>query len=688
MKKIFYTLLFFPLAIVAQVNVEFKKENFKDRKDELKDAINNIENGDDFFGRSTAYYSSALPFYIKANDFNPNNALLNFKIGLCYLHSSFKGKATTYLELAYKLNPIVAPDIHYWLARTYHLSMEWDKAIASYQKFLTVAKEMNNTEFYQTAGKKITECKNGKELVQKPVRVFIDNIGSTVNSADPEYGAVISADESVMMFTSRRNTTTGGGMDIEINQHYEDIYITYRKNGQWITSVNMGEPVNTKNRHDAVSSVSADGQTLLIYLDDKKNGSGNIYICENKNGVWGKPEKLNKNINSDYHESGACISPDGKTIYFTSDKPEGGLGKHDIFMSKLDEKGKWGAPVSLGTGINTAYDEDAVFIHPDGKTLYFSSEGHNSMGGLDVFKTVYDEKTKTWSKPENMGYPINSPDQDVFFVLSASGKHGYYTSIKPDGKGDADVYMITFLGAEKPPVMSNEDNLLASLTAPIKETVVMQKVDVTVPQLTLLKGIITDAITQKPLQATIELVDNTKNEIIATFQSNGSTGKYLVSLPAGKNYGIAVKCEGYLFHSENFDIPLTNGYQEVNKDVQLKNVKVGSKIVLKNIFFDTDKSTLRSESTAELERLIKLLNDIPTLKIEISGHTDSRGSDDHNLKLSDARAKAVVDYLVAKGISKDRLKSAGYGETKPIDSNDTEEGLQNNRRTEFEILSK
>lgn len=248
--------------------------------------------------------------------------------------------------------------------------------------------------------------------------------------------------------------------------------------------------------------------------------------------------------------------------------------------------------------------------------------------------------------------------------------------------------MITFLGAEKPPVMSNEDNLLASLTAPIKETVVMQKVDVTVPQLTLLKGIITDAITQKPLQATIELVDNTKNEIIATFQSNGSTGKYLVSLPAGKNYGIAVKCEGYLFHSENFDIPLTNGYQEVNKDVQLKNVKVGSKIVLKNIFFDTDKSTLRSESTAELERLIKLLNDIPTLKIEISGHTDSRGSDDHNLKLSDARAKAVVDYLVAKGISKDRLKSAGYGETKPIDSNDTEEGLQNNRRTEFEILSK
>jgi len=203
-----------------------------------------------------------------------------------------------------------------------------------------------------------------------------------------------------------------------------------------------------------------------------------------------------------------------------------------------------------------------------------------------------------------------------------------------------------------------------------------------------LKGTITDAFTKKILEANIELVDNVKNEVIATFKSNSSTGKYLVSLPSGKNYGIAVKAEGYLFHSENFDIPLSNGYQEVIKDVELKNVAVGSVIVLRNIFFDFDKATLRPESTNELERLIKLLNDLPTLKIEISSHTDSKGSDTYNMTLSQARSESVVGYLITHGIGKDRLVAKGYGETKPMDTNETDEGRQNNRRSEFKILSK
>jgi outer membrane protein OmpA-like peptidoglycan-associated protein len=207
-------------------------------------------------------------------------------------------------------------------------------------------------------------------------------------------------------------------------------------------------------------------------------------------------------------------------------------------------------------------------------------------------------------------------------------------------------------------------------------------------QLTILKGVITDAMTKKPLEATIELVDNTKNMVVATFTSNSATGKYLVSLPAGRNYGIAVKKDGYLFHSENFDIPATAAFQEVTKDVELKNVAVGSKIILKNIFFDFDKATLRPESTNELERLTKLLQDVPTLKIEIGGHTDSKGADDYNKKLSDNRAKAVVTYLIGKGIAADRLTSAGYGEEQPIATNDTDEGRQMNRRTEFKILSK
>ncbi|MFN5786021.1 MAG: OmpA family protein, partial [Flavobacteriia bacterium] len=387
-----------------------------------------------------------------------------------------------------------------------------------------------------------------------------------------------------------------------------------------------------------------------------------------------------------YHESSACYSPDGNALYFVTDKP-GGLGDRDIYVSYKDAKGKWGEAINLGPVINTKYGEEAVYIHPDGKTLYFSSQGHQTMGGFDIFKSVYNDSLKIWSKPENIGFPVNTPDDDVFLVVSASGKRGYYTSFNPNGFGEKDLYMITFLGPEKPMAQRNEDNLIASQAAPVKETVVAPVMEIKEAQLTILKGVITDALTTKPLEATIEIIDNQANQVIASFTSNSSTGKYLVSLPAGKNYGIAVKKEGYLFHSENFDIPNTAAFQQVEKDVELKKVAVGSKIILKNIFFDFDKATLRPESTNELQRLTKLLHDVPTLKIEISGHTDSKGANEYNLKLSDNRAKAVVDYLIKAGISSNRLVYKGYGEEQPISTNETDEGRQLNRRTEFKILS-
>jgi outer membrane protein OmpA-like peptidoglycan-associated protein len=273
-------------------------------------------------------------------------------------------------------------------------------------------------------------------------------------------------------------------------------------------------------------------------------------------------------------------------------------------------------------------------------------------------------------------------------VVSASGKHGYYASVKNEGFGEKDIYMITFLGPEKPVQLSNEDNLLASVEAPISEIYIAPAVEINANAVTLLKGIITDAITQKPVEAEIVLIDNTLNVELATFKSNSKTGKYLVTLPSGKNYGIAVKAEGFLFHSENFDIPKSATYQEVLKDVQLKNVQVGQKIVLRNIFFDFDKATLRPESTNELERLTQLLKDVSTMRIEISGHTDNKGSAQYNQTLSESRSKSVVDYLISKGIAKERLEYKGYGLTQPMASNDNEEGRQLNRRTEFKILSK
>ncbi|MEW6468551.1 MAG: OmpA family protein [Bacteroidota bacterium] len=686
MRKFILTavLILFGAAMPAQTNVEFTKDNFKDKKDGFKEAKKNLEDGNELFAQGRPFYSQALPFFLKANDFNPNNALLNYKIGVCYIWSNYKWKAGPYIEKAYKLDPNCSPEIHYYLGRNYHLTMEWQKAIDEYKTYLKTLIPDKDKEKVMDTNKKINECLNGMELVKNPVRVFIDNVGNAINSPYPDYGPVISADESIMMFTSRRPGSISDMLDPNDGMAMEDIYIATNTVGIWNTAKNAGKPINSEV-HDATVGLSADGQTMLMYLDDK--GDGNIYQCDQKGEFWSKPEKMSSNINTKFHESSASLSSDGKILYFVSNKEEGSLGMHDIYMCKKDEKGKWGKAVNLGSIINTAYNEESVFIHPDGKTLYFSSQGHKTMGGYDIFKSVWDEKTMKWSTPENIGYPINTPDDDIDFVLSASGKHGYYSSFKIEGQGEKDIYMITFLGPEKPPVLNTQDYLLASMLKPVT-TVVAQKVDIKQPSLTILKGTITDALNDKPLEAEIELVDNTLNQVIATFKSNSSTGKYLVSLPAGKNYGIAVKKEGYLFHSENFDIPQTAAYQEVVKDVELKNFAVGNKIILKNVFFDFDKSTLRPESYAELDRLAKLLNDYPNLKIEISGHTDSKGSDDYNLKLSQDRAAVVVGYLVSKGINKDRLKSAGYGETKPIATNDTDEGRQMNRRTEFEILSK
>lgn len=688
MNKIkFLIFMLLPFYITGQ-NVEFIKKNFKEDKEGFKKAMEEYSKGDEYFEAGQNGYKMALLHYLKANDFNPDNDVLNYKIGKCYLYSSTKIKAIPYLEKAYKLNDAVADDIHFLLGWAYQLNMEWDKAIKEYKLFYDHVPDIygiNREETEKLIRKRIKECKYGKELVQHPVRVFIDNIGEAINTKYPEYGPVISADESVLMFTSRRPSTTGGKMDPGLFEYYEDIYYSEKKNKRWTLAKNMGEPINT-DEHDATVNLSPDGQKLLIYKDD--NGDGNIYECVLNGNNWSKPKKLGKNINSKYHESSACYTYDMKTLYFVSNRP-GGKGGRDIYYSNWDEKKQqWGEAKNIGSTINTEYNEESVFMHPDGVTMYFSSQGHNTMGGYDIFKTVYDKKTNRWSEPENLGYPINTPDDDVFFVLSASGRRGYFSSFRPEGYGEKDIYIITFLGPEKPLILSSEDNLIAMITSPVKEKVIEPPVDLNVKKITILKGLIREAKTLKPIEAQIELIDIEDNAILASFKSNKETGKYLVSMPSGKNYGIAVKAKGYLPHSENFNISEDEAFKEIEKNIELQPLEVGSTVILKNIFFDYDKATLRPESTNELQRVIKLMNDNPTIKVEISGHTDSRGSDDYNQKLSENRAKSVVEYLVQHGIDKNRLTFKGYGEMRPIAPNDTEEGRQKNRRVEFKILSK
>ena len=696
-------------------NIPFDKSHFPNLKDQLKEAKKNLDHGKDAFdlgkkecdyiveqyvnvykympvsrldykNAGNIYFKQALPYLNQAQAFNGNNDHLNFMLG--YANFSLNpqsDEALKQLQTAYELNQVDdMPDISYYLAWSNQIHLNWNDAIKYYQITLNYVNKSakDNVAFIEDLNKKIQECKTGKELTANPVRTFVDNLGPAINTKFPEYSAFINADESMVVFTSCRDNSTGGKVDPDNGSYFEDLYISYKKNGKWDLTQNFGPTINTED-HDATAGLSADGTTMFIYRFKEKDG-GDLYVSHLVGSNWSKPEHLNKNVNSKAHESSVSLSFDGKKLYFVSDK-EGSIGERDIYVSNLEPKGDWGPAKNAGPAINTKYPEEGVFMHPDGKTMYFSSKGHNTMGGYDIFKSVYENGK--WSTPENLGYPINGPEDDVFFVVSGGGHHGYFASAKAGGYGKTDIYRITFLGPEKQPILMNEDNLLASVAAPISDFKA-EKIVSKGPKMTMLKGVITDEQTKEPLEAQLELVDNEKNELLATFKSNSASGKYLVSLPSGKNYGIAVKKDGYLFHSENFDLPATADFQEVEKNIELKKIDIGKTIVLRNIFFDFDKATIRSESANELDRLIKLLTDNPGIRIELGSHTDAKGSDAYNMKLSQQRSESVVNYLIGKGIAASRLEAKGYGETVPIATNDNDEGRQQNRRTEFKILSK
>lgn len=503
-----------------------------------------------------------------------------------------------------------------------------------------------------------TFSQNGKSqdnAKKDTIKITIKGLGKPINSAFADYAPVISADGLTMMFTSRRPVTP---KEIQKNKPaMEHIYsASYdAKKKKWSEGTCMSDSINEPGRNNSAIALSNDGQTLFLYRDDD-SGNGDIYQSTLKGNDWTKAVKLPSTINSKDHESSASLSPDGNTLYFVSDR-KGGLGKRDIWYSKKDGNNQWGQAINLGPTINTKEDEEGVFIHPDGKTLYFSSKGHESIGGYDICYSTYTNDH--WSPPHNLGKAINTTGDDVFLVIAADGMNGYFSTDKSGGIGEKDIYLVK--------------------SVPIKKT--------DKPRLTLFTGIVIDKETLLPLESDIVIMDNQKNTVLSTIKSNSASGKFLISLPSGKNYGINVKKNGYLFYSDNVSISDTAAYKEIVKTIPLEKIKIGNKIVLKNIFYDFDKASLRPESKSELEQLLKLMNENTTIKIELSSYTDNKGSDEYNLKLSQERAQSVVDYLISKGISKERLVAKGYGESKPISDNDTEIGRQMNRRTEFEVLS-
>jgi outer membrane protein OmpA-like peptidoglycan-associated protein len=667
----------------------------------LKDLL---DKGDRSFMKKD--YENALKYYLEAVKLDPNDPHVNFGIGISYLHGEKKGKAAEYLEKAYKTLPEVDEDIDYHLGMAYQNDHQYSKAIEHFNAF-----KKKNKKLTEIADHKIAECVIGDSLAHHPAYVEIENFGGVVNSSFHEYSPLVSEDGNTLIFTSNRSTDD---YKIKASQNFEDIYITHRTGSGWSLPEKISPNINIKY-NDAAASLSADGKTLFLYYEE---GAGDIYTSTLVDGQWTKPVALNKNINTPlFWETSACISADGKKLFFTSNRP-GGRGELDIYVSELDAKGSWGKAVNLGPNINTPFHEDSPFIHQDGVTLYFSSDGHPSMGSNDIFRSEYIGGK--WSKPHNLGYPVNSIEYDGFFTISADKKTGYYSALREDGLGSADIYKIKFLDPPPKPVAppvvtaSVQPAVVETKPEPVIETPKVVETPKPVepePQpvvaetktedfvdpivqlhkdmkiVTILKGKVIDEVSAVPLGATITLVDNQTQRIITKITSNPATGDFELIIPHGGNYGVATEKSGYLFNSINFNLPQFAEYQEIDTHILMVKAEVGSKMVLKNIFFDLGKSDLKSESIAELEKMKELLLSNSHLKVQINGHTDNTGNAATNMTLSLKRAESVVQYLIDKGIEAGRLGAKGFGSERPIVSNDDEQGGRElNRRTEIEIL--
>jgi len=518
----------------------------------------------------------------------------------------------------------------------------YDVAQQHLEKYLTYPNITAQNTYY--AQKLIADCKFSIQAIAHPVAFKPINLGPEINTDADEYLPVATADEGTLIFTRKINNN-------------EDFYKSDKLNNKWQTATYLSDQINTPQYNEGAESISQDGKYLFFTGCNRPDGLGrcDIYIAQKKGNDWGKPFDLNPPVNTTGWESQPSISADGKTLYFVSNR-KGGYGGYDIWKSSLTDKG-WGEPENLGPNINTIYDEQSPFIGPDDSTFYFCSNGWPGLGGKDLFISRLGKDGK-WQKPENLGYPINSSGDENGLTLTANGSYAFFSSNNLNGFGGYDIYTFEMPANLRP------------------------------HQVTYVKGTVNDAKTKAPLDAAVEIIELQKNEPVFQDYSDATRGDFLATLTAGKNYGLNISKTGYLFYSANFSLVGHEAKNPFNIAVLLEPIEIGNKVILNNIFFDTNRFDLKPESVSELQQLLSFLTLNPTLHIEISGHTDNVGNDQLNQTLSENRAKSVYQYLVANNIAAARLVYKGYGKTQPIAANDTDESRQKNRRTEFKIIAK
>jgi len=676
-------------ALISAQDVEIRKKEFRtDQKEGFKEAWKSIKEGNKYYEKGTGTYDLARDHYLFANQYNADNPELNFRIGACYLVGDDKYMAIDFLQKAYDMKPDISQEIHYLLARAYHLVLEFDNAREHYIKYReSIALDDDDAvQKRDMIDKHIIECSNGEDIVADPKRVIIQNLGPEINSRYDDYNPRFAYNDSAMFFTSRRPFGKKPKRNPIDNKYNEDIYISPASGIELGAARYIDKPFSTKS-NDAVVGVSPEGKTLFVYRGDEDGGDIMMAEYNVKKQKWKKPKSFSKHIGSDAMETSATMTPDGRTIYFISADPELSQGGKDILVSVKDLKGKWQPAGNLGAIINTAYDEEGVFLSANGETLFFSSKGHNSMGGYDIFRSTKKEDGR-WSLPENMGYPINTPDDEVFYVSDTSGTYGYYSAIRQDGLGGKDLYKIITLGSEKEMTTLTRDRLIAGPDLSRKSGFFTLPVALEIDTSLILAGRVRDTIgMDTTVMAGLTFMDPDDGKVVARAMT-GMDGKYRARLPKPKIYGIEINASGYLYFLDIVDMSNLDPDEPAEKDFFLKRIEVGTKVVLDNIYFETGKSVLTTASYESLDQVYKFLENNPTVTLEISGHTDNTGSFRINSSLSASRAKSVVDYLTGRGISKNRLEFKGYADTQPIADNSTPEGREMNRRVEFKVLSK
>ena len=727
-------------------------------------------------------FTEAAVTYLEAFKIDSTNANIRYKLGMAYLYSpNQKTKAVKYLERAsknttdhyreYEAQEDKAPLlVHYYLGLAYQLDYQFEKAA---MKFQYCADIFSDKKKLPTDIKlHLDQCNAGIKTMKNKSDAKVENLGSNFNTVYPEYCPIINADESMMIFTSRR---PGGITDDKTpdGRYFEDIYVSYKTaDNNWSKPKLISRYINTEES-DAAIGLSADGQQLFIFSPE--NG-GDILYSNFDGGGWTIPLPVGSDINTQYWETHACISADGQTLYFVSDRP-GGFGGRDIYKCVKLPNGSWSLATNLGSSINTAFDEDAPFMHPDGVTLFFSSNGPTSIGGFDIFYSVKTEevgKRKNiikWSKPVNMSYPVNTTGDDIYYVLSTDGKRAYFSSEREGSVGEKDLFKmdlstrlvdpvslmigyLTFDGSAakipkgiritatdeetgevvqdiKPNVKTGKYIMVLNPGQFGKTYIIKYEADDYLPSSETLKleagssyqelkreirlklvnfeakksgnialsGVVKSPDGKPMGDVKVIIKDNATGEIVKTYNTLNDSGLYYASVETGKNYNISFETNGFLFHSENVDVPKQADFSEIKRNVELEKVTAGSSVVLRNVFFEKGKATLTGDSKTELEKVYDILIQNPKMRMEISGHTDNSGSEDANLRLSQERAQAVVDYLVNnqrryyvepyyyKGIDKKRLVPLGYGSSKSIAENSTLDGMKLNRRVEMKVIS-